>query len=183
VGGDVKLVKTTAEARNFYPITGDLISMFKVGGGHVMAWGGGDLRLLDRFFQGPDVVRGFAPSGIGPRDITAPNKDALGGSMYWTTSAELIFPLGSKELGLRGALFADAGSVWGYEGPMPPFSNVAAGSAPFTPWDSSAVRASVGGSIIWASPFGPLRFDFAYPVLKEAHDKTQWFRFGGGGRF
>ncbi|HEX5777496.1 MAG TPA: BamA/TamA family outer membrane protein, partial [Xanthobacteraceae bacterium] len=160
--------------------------------------GGGDLRLLDRFFQGPDVVRGFAPSGLGPRDIGSPNQDALGGTMYWTTSAELIFPLGSKELGLRGALFADAGSVWGYDGPTS-FPGVTPGYSSVCPngnanvsgvtgafacvADSAAVRASVGASLIWASPFGPLRFDFSYPVLKEPYDKTQWFRFGAGGRF
>jgi outer membrane protein insertion porin family len=189
LGGDVKLVKTTAEARQFYPITNDLIGMLKIGGGHVMSWGGGDLRLLDRFYQGPDVVRGFAPSGIGPRDIGSPNKDALGGEMYWTTSAEVIFPIGGKDLGLRAALFADAGSVWGYDGPTF-FANGAAGAAPFCGpagticvADSAAVRASVGASLIWTSPFGPLRFDFAYPVLKEPHDKTQWFRFGAGGKF
>jgi len=183
LGGDVKLVKTTAEARHFYPITNDLISMFKVGGGHVMSWGGGNLRLLDHFFQGPDVVRGFAPSGLGPRDIGSPNKDALGGTMYWTTSAEVIFPIGGKDLGLRAALFADAGSVWGYDGKTAGFNNLAPGSTTFQLWDSSGIRASVGASLIWSSPFGPLRFDFSYPVLKEPHDKTQWFRFGAGGRF
>jgi len=188
LGGDVKLVKTTAEARQFYPITNDLIGMFKVGGGHVMSWGGGDLRLLDHFFQGPDIVRGFAPSGIGPRDIGSPNQDALGGTMYWTTSAEVIFPIGGKDLGLRAALFADAGSVWGYDGAtqfndplITTGCNGVAGSVCLA--DSSAIRASVGVSLIWTSPFGPLRFDFAYPLLKEPYDKTQWFRFGAGGKF
>jgi outer membrane protein insertion porin family len=49
--------------------------------------------------------------------------------------------------------------------------------------DTDAVRASIGASLIWASPFGPLRFDFAYPVLKQYYDRTQWFQFGGGTKF
>lgn len=49
--------------------------------------------------------------------------------------------------------------------------------------DSPAVRASVGASLIWDSPFGPLRFDFAYPLLKQSYDRTQFFAFGGGAHF
>jgi outer membrane protein insertion porin family len=37
--------------------------------------------------------------------------------------------------------------------------------------------------LIWASPFGPLRFDYAYPITKAPWDKVQSFRFGGGTRF
>jgi outer membrane protein insertion porin family len=49
--------------------------------------------------------------------------------------------------------------------------------------DSPAVRASAGASLIWDSPFGPLRFDFAYPFLKQSYDRTQFFSFGGGTKF
>ncbi|MCC6949099.1 MAG: outer membrane protein assembly factor BamA [Bradyrhizobiaceae bacterium] len=197
-GGDVKYVKTTAEARNYYPITDEITSMLRVSGGYVAGWGGGNLRVLDHFFQGADLVRGFAPSGIGPRDLNSTNQDPLGGTLYWGATAELIFPLPgvSKEMGLRGAVFADAGSLWGYSGrkDFSPWGAVSPASCPagsvlssvtggICIADSSAVRASVGASLIWASPFGPLRFDFAYPILKEPYDKTQWFRFGAAGAF
>ncbi len=49
--------------------------------------------------------------------------------------------------------------------------------------DSALIRSSVGASMIWDSPFGPLRFDFAYPITKGAYDRTQWFAFGGGAKF
>ena len=49
--------------------------------------------------------------------------------------------------------------------------------------DSAAPRVSVGASLIWDSPFGPLRFDFAYPIVKQFYDRTQFFQFGGGARF
>jgi outer membrane protein insertion porin family len=45
------------------------------------------------------------------------------------------------------------------------------------------VRSSVGVGLIWASPFGPLRFDYAVPVTKSSHDVVQQFRFGGGTSF
>ena len=54
------------------------------------------------------------------------------------------------------------------------------------------IRSSVGVGLIWDSPFGPLRFDLAYPLKKdcaqsigggEVCDRTQIFRFGGGTKF
>jgi outer membrane protein insertion porin family len=191
LGGDVKLVKTTVDARTFYPISNELTGMFRLQGGHVAAWGGGDLRVLDHFFQGPELVRGFAPSGIGPRDLGSTNQDALGGSLYWGATAELVFPfpLAPKDFGLRGAFFADVGSVWNYDGvttfggAAPPCPAGSAVTGTICLADSNALRASIGGSIIWASPFGPLRFDIAYPLMKEAWDKKQLLRFGAAGRF
>jgi outer membrane protein insertion porin family len=49
--------------------------------------------------------------------------------------------------------------------------------------DSDAIRASVGASLIWNSPIGPLRADFGYAILKEAFDQTQVFRFGAATKF
>jgi outer membrane protein insertion porin family len=200
LGGDSKFLRTTADTRMYYPITNDLTGMFRVQGGHVIGFGSGGLRILDQFFQGPDLVRGFAPAGIGPRDLGSTNQDALGGTLYWGATAELIFPFPytPKEFGLKGAIFADAGSLWGYDsaknfagvpGFIAPPPTCPAGSTVTTPGtgvclaDSNSIRASVGASIIWASPFGPLRFDFAYPILKEPWDKKQAFRFGASSTF
>jgi outer membrane protein insertion porin family len=44
-------------------------------------------------------------------------------------------------------------------------------------------RASVGASLLWASPFGPLRVDYAVPVLKEDTDEVQNFNIGISTRF
>jgi outer membrane protein insertion porin family len=41
----------------------------------------------------------------------------------------------------------------------------------------------VGAGLIWASPFGPLRVDFAVPVVKEDGDEEQNFNFGMSTRF
>jgi outer membrane protein insertion porin family len=102
-------------------------------------------------------------------------------------------------------VFFDAGSVWGYKGEttfaatgeingpitnsnvinattgLPGGSFVCQCGMQFA--DSPFVRMSAGASIIWDSPFGPLRFDFAYPIAKTSYDRTQFFAFGGGTHF
>ena len=101
--------------------------------------------------------------------------------MYWGASLELQIPLYfiPKDVGMRGAIFADAGSVWDYKGPT--FNPSTGETMIFA--DSNAVRSSVGVGLVWDSPFGPLRFDYAIPITKEGYDKVQEFRFGGGTKF
>jgi outer membrane protein insertion porin family len=61
--------------------------------------------------------------------------------------------------------------------------------------DKNVIRSSVGASLLWNSPIGPLRFDYAVALSKDegyidpttgvrvGRDKTQAFRFSGGTRF
>jgi outer membrane protein insertion porin family len=51
------------------------------------------------------------------------------------------------------------------------------------PTDSNTIRSSIGAGLLWESPFGPIRFDYAYALTKDANDRTQRFRFSGGGKF
>jgi outer membrane protein insertion porin family len=71
--------------------------------------------------MGPNLVRGFQAAGFGPRDLTpGTTQDSLGGTMYWGTSFEVQVPIFGlpKDFGMRFAMFADAGSLWGYKGPV-----------------------------------------------------------------
>jgi len=193
VGGDVDFIRTQAEVRNYYEVFPDVVSVLRVQGGHIAAWGGQQLRMLDHFQMGPNLVRGFAPSGIGPRDLTSgTTNDALGGSMYWGASLEAQTPLYflPKEIGIKLAAFVDAGSLWGYNGPTTwnqTGETVQVGLDKF-----SDIRSSAGIGLLWDSPLGPLRFDFAYPITKycqtgiggnQVCDNTQFFRFSGGTKF
>ncbi|HKF10888.1 MAG TPA: BamA/TamA family outer membrane protein, partial [Xanthobacteraceae bacterium] len=89
-------------------------------------------------------------------------------------------------------------SLWNYTGPttFPATGEVISGSICPTfgpqvfpnavpcPIDNGMhVRSSVGVGLIWESPFGPLRFDYAFPLSKEPYDRVQQFRFGGGTKF
>jgi outer membrane protein insertion porin family len=192
VGGDVNFIRSSVETRNYYEVLPDVVGVLKLQGGHLAGWGSKDLRMLDHFQMGPNLVRGFAPAGIGPRDLTpGTNNDALGGTLYWGTSIEFQTPLYflPKEIGIKLATFADAGSVWDYKGP----TSYAATGETLTVGlgDASMIRSSVGVGLIWDSPLGPLRFDLAYPLKKycstvtgtEVCDKTQIFRFSGGAKF
>ena len=87
------------------------------------------------------------------------------------------------------AAFADAGSLWNYVGPttFPATGEVISGSlcsTPPCPVDNAMhIRSSVGVGLIWDSPFGPLRFDYSFPLSKQSYDQVQQFRFGGGTKF
>jgi outer membrane protein insertion porin family len=204
-GGDSHFVRETADAKYYYPLTDDLIGLVHVQGGQINQIGGGYLPVVDNFNLGPTLVRGFAPGGIGPRDITDPVNlaaNGLGGTTYFGGSAELQFPIFGlpKEIGLKGAIFADAGDLFGYQGQTnfasvtgytycpSPGTNPAA-TAPYTQPscvnvnDDRTIRSSVGAGIIWASPLGPIRIDYAYAVTKSKYDQTQAINFTGGMQF
>ena len=103
--------------------------------------------------------------------------DHLGGTTYFNASAEAQFPLPvvPESFGLRGAVFADAATLYGSK----------IDHALVDPVDSTGMqwRASVGVGLMWASPFGPIRIDYAIPVKKEATDDMQEFNFGLSTRF
>jgi outer membrane protein insertion porin family len=115
VGGDVSYLKSTIDAKYYAPLVADIVGLIHVQGGTLNSIGNGQLRMLDQFQMGSNLVRGFAPNGIGPRDLTfypyTGIGDALGGTKYWGASAELQMPFWflPKEVGLKGAINADAG--------------------------------------------------------------------------
>ncbi len=173
LGGDAQFIRTTGRASWFSLLSEeyDVVGQLSGGGGNVSALGD-DLRVFDNFFKGQDIVRGFKYQGLGPRQ----NGVAIGGTNYVNASAEATFPLPlvSRDFGFRGAAFADAGSLWGVD-------NV--GSQLGIQGDEFALRASAGVGLIWASPFGPLRVNYAVPLAKEDYDRTQEFSFGFSSRF
>jgi outer membrane protein insertion porin family len=190
IGGDVNFIRTTGEGRLYYELMSDIVSVLKVQGGHITGWGGKDLRMLDHFQMGPNLVRGFQTAGIGPRDLTiGTSQDALGGTTYWGASFEVQMPVFGvpKDFGIRVAAFADAGSVWAYRGPtfFPASGQSVLTVDPVTGKDTNSmtVRSSVGAGIIWDSPFGPIRVDYAVPITKDPNDRIQELRFSGGTKF
>jgi len=190
LGGDVNFIRTVGDARLYYELMSEIVSVLHLQAGHVTGWGGKDLRMLDHFQMGPNLVRGFQTGGIGPRDLTpGTSGDSLGGTMYWGASVETQFSIFGvpKDFGLKVALFADAGSVWGYTGPrlFPATGTSVVTIDPVTGKDTDAmtVRSSVGAGLIWDSPFGPIRIDYAWPLTKDPNDRVQQLRFSGGTKF
>ena len=126
LGGGTRYLRTTGDIRYFreIPYIDDVVGIARLQGGDLSTFGGYKPRIQDNFNLGPSLVRGFAPGGIGPRDsniLTSFNNNrgnSLGGSNYVGASLEVQFPFWylPKDLGLRGAVFADAGSLWNFSG-------------------------------------------------------------------
>jgi outer membrane protein insertion porin family len=175
LGGDAKWVKFTGRASVYQTLSEqlDIVGLVSGGAGYIAGYGNGDLRIFDLFQSNDRMIRGFEYGGIGPVAGDG-SGDHLGGTTYFNASAEAQFPLPviPESFGLRGAVFADAATLYG---------NNLVGVNP----DSAGMklRASVGVGLMWASPFGPIRIDYAIPVKKESSDNVQEFNFGIATRF
>ncbi|MFO1202743.1 MAG: outer membrane protein assembly factor BamA [Tabrizicola sp.] len=165
LGGDTEYVKTTALALAETKVMNEEVTLRAIfEGGAITSLGSNTSRVTDRFF-GNGKIRGFEPNGIGPRDGTD-LADALGGNLFAVARFEADFPLGlPEEYGITGGAFFDIGSVWSLDN-----------TAGLTTIDDSFnPRASIGVSVFWNTPIGPLRFNFSHAVKKEDYDKEQTF--------
>jgi outer membrane protein insertion porin family len=167
LGGDVRYLRNVVTSGYFHPFAPQWVLSVLGEAGDI--FGINDtVRIEDRFFVGGDNLRGFATSGIGPRDRTT--GDALGGRIYYTGTVQLGFPVGlPQELGITGRAFTDFGSL---------FSPVEPGIA-----DTRSLRVSAGAGVSWASPLGPIRLDLGIPLVRESFDKKELFRVSFGTRF
>jgi outer membrane protein insertion porin family len=167
LGGDTEYIETTALALAETRILNEEVTLRAIfEGGAVTSLGGNVTRVTERYF-GNGKIRGFEPNGIGPRDLGAVNEDALGGNLFAVARFEADFPLGlPEEYGISGGAFLDVGSVWSLD------DTAGTGGAVD---DSFNPRATVGLSVFWNTPIGPLRFNFSHALKKEDYDKEQNF--------
>jgi outer membrane protein insertion porin family len=170
VGWDHNYLKTEGRARYFLPMFEDIGIVASVRGsaGAINNFDPAGLNALESFSVLPSLVRGFQPRAVGPRLTTG---EYLGVTMYAGVSGEINYPIPiiPETYGLRGAVWADAAWVSGVPS-FQPTGVLAAGSV------DNNLKASVGVSLIWDGPFGPLRGDVAYVVSKATLDKTQVFQ-------
>ena len=169
LGGDVSYLRTGVSAGGYYPITPDYIVSLTGQGGHIIGIGQ-SVRIEDRFFVGGDNLRGFQTGGIGPRDRVY--DDSLGGETFYVGSLALAYPLGlPPELGITGRVFSDFGTLFSVHPTGP------------TVEDTHTIRVSTGTGISWKSPFGPIKIDLGFPVIKDNFDRTELFHVSFGTRF
>lgn len=169
LGGDVSYLRNELKGGYYYSVIPQWVVSVSGAGGYLAGFDD-PVRINDRFFIGSRQLRGFNNAGIGPRDFTT--TDALGGNIYYTGSAELMFPLGlPADYNLRGAIFADVGSLWETD------------SKGWSVVDENVMRVTVGAGVAWGSPFGPIRLDFGQAIVKESYDETELIRFTFGTRF
>lgn len=170
LGGDAKYFSGKTGISYFEPLAKKVTLNLLGEVGAIAGYADEDVQINERYFIGSRTLRGFEYGGIGPRDLTT--DDALGGNLFYRGTVEVGFPSGlPEEMGIRGYVFSDVGSLWSIDDSA---ANIA---------DDSSVRASVGVGVSWESPLGPLRLDLATPVLKEDYDQKETFRFDFGTRF
>ncbi|MEX2615978.1 MAG: outer membrane protein assembly factor BamA [Alphaproteobacteria bacterium] len=170
VGGDQTYLKSKLTGAYYYSIAESWVASMSGEAGYIFGLGDDDIRINDRFFLGGDKLRGFANGGAGPRDIST--DDPLGGKQLVSGSVELTFPLGlPKQFGVSGSVFSDFGTLTELDFEDPRIA------------DTGSIRVSTGVGLGWLSPFGPIRIDFAVPLVDEDFDETEIVRFNFGTRF
>jgi outer membrane protein insertion porin family len=139
-----------------------------------------------RFFAGgPESVRGFRESRLGPKDSFG---NPYGGNLKLTSQVELLLPMPEKwRNSARFSVFFDVGNVFSTD------SVTYVGKDGLTPveydfaWDE--LKYSTGVAVQWLAPLGVFRFSFAFPLnAKDGDsvnyaDQTEGFQFSIGQAF
>ncbi|MBF0158297.1 MAG: outer membrane protein assembly factor BamA [Magnetococcales bacterium] len=184
LGGDVRFGRLVTEHKFYHSLVGkdDLVLHVGAKVGAIAGWSrsvpiynnknqfigeSGTVPMFERFYLGgPRSIRGFKQGGIGPRTA---KDDPLGGTLFGELHTELLFPFpGLGDKGVRGITFLDVGMLDDLDQRF----DVRNGS--------NSPRVSTGVGALWNSPFGPLRFEFGFPLVKEDYDKTRIFDFSVG---
>ena len=213
IGGDVQYLRTDARANFYKGLYKDVIASASLAGGYIRGWGDDSVAINDRYFKGNFEFRGFDNAGVGPRvlqfetqnegdDIVEFRRNALGGNAFALANAEVSFPLGVASL--LGSFFVEAGTVglldeadkynvitgFAADGPSDRFTVgsscegiTVAGVFCERTEDGLDPRVTAGMSIFWESPFGPIRFDFTQPLVKQPYDDRKSFQFTTRTRF
>lgn len=171
--GDRIYARTQADAKVFKSFFNEeIIVSGEIQGGFIASANNSTL-ITERFFLGGASLRGFEQQGLGPRDTVV--NQALGGNQFFAIRGEASFPLGlPEEYGIHGGVFFDAGSVWGLDNTTGSGGQIS---------DNLELRSSIGLSLFWETPLGPLRFDFARALQRQDFDETESFRFSVETRF
>lgn len=159
---------TEVRARVYYPIWEEMgmVASLRGTAGTVTDLDGNGVHPTDAIQLGPDLVRGYRYGGMGARTLSGDNP--VGVLSYAGLSAEVDFPIPllPENWGIRGAVWGDVGWIDGIPD---------AGSEPISGLGTE-FKSSVGGSLIWESPLGPLRGDFAHVIDPDDQDETQVFQ-------
>ncbi len=169
LGGDEKYLKFDGKAYKYYTLADYYTFKFFVNAGYIVGYNGKDVRLSNRYYLGGSTLRGFETAGIGARDKFT--KDALGGNWMVYSGAEMTFPIGLDELGIKGRTFVDMGMLGKPD-------NIDERYVDY----SSSPRVAAGFGFQWLSPMGQIDIDIAFPIVKEKYDETEVFRLNFGTR-
>jgi outer membrane protein insertion porin family len=162
LGGDNTFYKFFGDTRWYFPLPLNTVLHLRGRAGIVEGYDGKDVPIYERFYVGGiNTIRGFEYGEAGPEDEFG---EVIGGEKMVVFNSELIFPL-STEIGLRGAVFYDAGKGFDEYREFGKF------------------RHSVGLGIRWLSPIGPIRVDWGYNLDPQDDEKRAVWDFTVGTQF
>lgn len=165
--GELRYGRLNYQYQYWLPIGRSQALMMNVDAGIAKGYGGKPVPFYKNFYAGGiGSVRGFEQSSIGPRTS---DDDPIGGTRMLVANAEYYFPLpgAGGDRSFRTSLFFDAGYIWDEE----------------NKFDSGQIRYSTGIAFSWASPLGPLKFSFGFPLKKQPTDEEEKFQFQFGSVF
>jgi len=185
-GSDVEYYQARYSFTKYFPITRKWILRFNSEVG--IAEGIGDTTAAPPYKQfyggGPQSVRGFKESYLGPRDSFG---RPYGGNVLVASQLELILPLPDKWASqARASLFYDVGNVFN-TGEVA-FTDKLGSPLSYEP-DLDDLRTSVGIGVQWLAPLGLFRFSYAYPLNtydgndRYYGDEVERFQFSIGQAF
>ncbi len=182
LGGDTTSVKSNLKLQGEQKAFGEEVTLSATFEAGDLRYSKGQSRVSDRFALGSRVMRGFNPGGVGPRersnDGSETINDALGGEQFAVARFEAEFPIGiPEEYGITGGVFYDVGSLWGLPVETSPYG------ANTVYYNAAIPRQVAGATVFWATPIGPLRFNWTRAIQKEEFDEANNFEFTLSTRF
>lgn len=143
---------------------------------------------MNYYAGGPDSVRGYRASTLGPRDNIGIG-NPLGGNLLTVNRLELILPVPEKwQSAARVSVFYDMGNVF-QTGNKIQFLGVDAATPVTYHFSYNNLRRSAGLAVEWLAPLGLFRFSYAIPLnpnpgnTVQFGDQTERFQFSIGQAF
>ena len=162
--GDLEYYKLYYQYQRYFPLTRFTTFMVNGEAGYGDGYNGLPLPFFKNYYiGGVSSVRGFKSYTIGPKDS---NGDPEGGPRKVQGNLELLFPFPGlqNDRSVRVSAFVDSGLVG---------QSIKA----------DELRVSTGVALLWVSPIGPLKINFAVPIRSDPGDDLQKFQFTFGGVF
>ena len=141
---------------------GDLVFSWRFRFGYGKTYDSDDeFPLFRRFFPGGiNSVRGFDDRTLGPKDEDG---NEYGGNKQFVNNLEIIFPI-VNSAGLKGVIFYDMGQAFDDDESL----------------DLGDLREAYGVGLRWASPLGPIRIEFGFPIDREKGEDSMVTQFSFG---
>ncbi len=169
-GSTVHYYKVFAQGQRYWPI-GDYSIMTNLEVGYGDGYNSNDqLPFFENFYAGGvRSVRGYEERSLGPTGDVFDARSPLGGALQFVTNLEFAIPVPfvEDEEVFRLAAFYDAGNVF----------------ASPSDFETRDLRMSVGLSMSWRAPVGPIIINLAYPFNNRPGDFVERIQFAFGSTF